>query len=56
MQSLKCRLAAVLVGALASLALVGGVRAQESTAVKFVRDWKLQGVHAWYSLAQDLGG
>lgn len=52
---LRWRRVAVLVGAIASLALTLGARAQDVTAVKFVLDWKLQGVHAWYYLAQDRG-
>lgn len=39
-------------GALA-LPLMAG--AQDMTPIKFVLDWKLQGIHAWYFLAQDRG-
>jgi len=41
--------------AAAALALPFLAAAQDTTPIKFVLDWKLQGVHAWYFLAQDRG-
>lgn len=41
--------------AAAALTLPLLASAQEATPIKFVLDWKLQGVHAWYFLAQDRG-
>ena len=40
-------------GALAALPRLAS--AQEVPPLRFVLDWKLQGVHAWYFLAQDRG-
>jgi NitT/TauT family transport system substrate-binding protein len=45
------RLAAIAVAALIPL----GAAAQAPTKIKFVLDWKYQGLHAWYFLAQDRG-
>lgn len=37
------------------LALPLLIQAQQTTPIKLVLDWKLQGIHAWYFLAQDRG-
>ena len=48
----KLRLAAAALG-LALSATTGF--AQDVTRIKFTLDWKIQGIHAWYYLAQDKG-
>lgn len=39
----------------ATLATLGLAAQAQTTPLKFVLDWKLQGVHAWYYLAQERG-
>lgn len=41
--------------AAATLATLGLAAQAQTTPIKFVLDWKLQGVHAWYYLAQERG-
>jgi len=45
--------AAAIAASTGCLPLAAG--AQENTPIKFVLDWKLQGVHAWFYLAQQRG-
>ncbi|MGJ7503581.1 ABC transporter substrate-binding protein [Variovorax sp. ZT5P49] len=45
----------VALGASLAALPVRKARAQQLTPIKFVLDWKLQGIHAWYYLAEDRG-
>ena len=56
MSHLISRRAAALALAAGGLTLAGlPAQAQALTPIKFVLDWKLQGIHAWYYLAEDKG-
>ena len=51
---LSRRAASLALAALASLGAVSAA-AQAPVPIRFVLDWKLQGIHAWYYLAEDRG-
>lgn len=53
--SISRRAALAAIAALAAAAGAPRAFAQASVPIKFVLDWKLQGIHAWFFLAQDRG-
>jgi len=50
----RCCFRSVAVFALTA-AIAGAVQAADPVKIRFVLDWKYQGLHAWYFLAQDKG-
>ncbi len=46
---------AILAGFAAAVAMAAPVAAQQKVPVKFTLDWKYQGIHSWYLLAQKKG-
>ena len=47
------RVAALSIATIIALVTAGAASAQASTPIGFVLDWKLQGVHAWFHVAQE---
>jgi NitT/TauT family transport system substrate-binding protein len=52
---LRRRRALLTTAAALGAASLAPVRAQDALPIRFVLDWKLQGIHAWYYLAEDRG-